>query len=150
MVFLFLFMMGKVRYEPLPHNKPHPIVWCSYNAVNFSKFLEREVNLYSQQTPHISPSRARYGVSIVQTNSNLYSASVTRVLYAISCIEPCYNGTHSITSSLFMIKLTWHMFKGYCWWSVLLLSSVHSLTSNNDTSGYERSLSSLIWRIIVC
>ena len=38
--------------------------------------------------------RAIYGVSVVNTNSNLCSASVTRVLYAISCwIEPRYNGT---------------------------------------------------------
>ena len=38
--------------------------------------------------------RARYGVFVVNTNSNLCSASVTRVLYAIlCCIGPCYNGT---------------------------------------------------------
>ena len=38
--------------------------------------------------------RVSYWVSVLNTNSNLCSASVTRVLYAISCgIVPCYNGT---------------------------------------------------------
>ena len=47
----------------------------------------------SQYTPHSSPVRVRYGVSIVNTNSNLCSASVTWVPHAISsCIGPCYNG----------------------------------------------------------
>ena len=38
--------------------------------------------------------RARYGVSVVNTNSYSCSASVTGELYAISCcIRPCYNDT---------------------------------------------------------
>ena len=38
--------------------------------------------------------RARYGVSVVNTNSYLCSTSQTRVLYAISrCTRPRYNGT---------------------------------------------------------
>ena len=51
---------------------------CGYNAVNFLSKLK----IY---TP--------YGVSFVSTISDLYSGSVTVVLYTISCgIGPRYNG----------------------------------------------------------
>ena len=58
---------------------------CGYNAVNFLSKLK----IY---TP--------YGVSFVSTISDLYSGSVTVVLYTISCgIGPRYNGKrlHSVT-----------------------------------------------------
>ena len=65
-----------------------------------------------QQTPHSSPVRTKYGVSVVNTNSDLCSASVTRVLYTISCwIRPCYKGTrlymksHHIDQTI--VKLTY-------------------------------------------
>ena len=48
----------------------------------------------SQNTSHSSPVRARYGVYLVGSNCDSFSASVTAVMYAISCyIEPRYNGT---------------------------------------------------------
>ena len=48
----------------------------------------------SLRTPHSSPVRARYGVSFVNSNSDLYSTSVTAVLCAISCYTGLhYNGT---------------------------------------------------------
>ena len=51
----------------------------------FSKFITRE--------PHSSPVRARYGVSLVGSNSDSCPASVTIMMYAISCyIIPRYNG----------------------------------------------------------
>ena len=60
----------------------------------------------SQLTPHISPVRARYGVSIVNTYSDLCSASVTRVLYAISCyIGLRYNSTR--------LYICWHFMQVY-------------------------------------
>ena len=48
----------------------------------------------SQETPHSSPVRASYGMSCVNTNSDLRSAPATKLLYAIPCcIGLCYNGT---------------------------------------------------------
>ena len=50
--------------------------------------------IFSQNTSHISPIRARYGMYFVDSNSDLYFASVTAVMFAISSyIGPCYNGT---------------------------------------------------------
>ena len=39
----------------------------------------------SQKIPHSSPIRARYGVSFVCSNSDLYFASITAVMCAMSC-----------------------------------------------------------------
>ena len=48
----------------------------------------------SQNTPHSSPVRARYGVWFVIWHTDLYSASVNAVQEKISCyIWPRYNGT---------------------------------------------------------
>ena len=45
----------------------------------------------SLKTPHMG---CVYGVFFVDSNSDLYSTSVTAVLYAVLCyIGPCYNGT---------------------------------------------------------
>ena len=41
--------------------------------------------MYSQERSHNSPFRVRYGLSVVNSNTNLYPASVTAVLQAISC-----------------------------------------------------------------
>ena len=46
------------------------------------------------QTTHSSPVRARYGLSVVRTNSDLCFALITVVLHSLSCyIGPCYKGT---------------------------------------------------------
>ena len=46
------------------------------------------------KTPHSSPARARYWVLFVNEISDVYSASFTEVMFAISChIGPCYNDT---------------------------------------------------------
>ena len=48
----------------------------------------------SHKTPHSSPVRARYVVSFVGPTSYLYSASISAMMYAISCYtRPRYNGT---------------------------------------------------------
>ena len=55
---------------------------CRYSAVSFLP------------NPHNRHTMATYGVSFVNTNFDVCSASVTEVLYAISCcIGPPYNGT---------------------------------------------------------
>ena len=64
---------------------------CSkiYNAADLLQNL-----LESQQTPHTSPSRASYGVSIVILISDSLSATVIAVSYVILWeIRPCYNGS---------------------------------------------------------
>ena len=62
-------------------------VQCLYNTVNFYQ------NSHKRQ-PHSSSIRVRYGLSFVGSYSDLYSASVTAAMYAISCyIVPHYNGT---------------------------------------------------------
>ena len=70
----------------------------------FSKFLTIDT--------HSLPIRARNGVSVVITNSDFSSASVTRVLYAISC---CMGPHHNSTWLLFcwiwfawIWVLSWH------------------------------------------
>ena len=61
-------------------------VQCRYKAVNFSQ--------KSRKRHHSSPVRASYGVSFVDTISDLYSAPMTDVMYAISCnIWSHYDGT---------------------------------------------------------
>ena len=61
-------------------------VRCSYNAVKFSPKS-------SQNTPHNSPVRARYGVSFVNITSDAYLASVIVVPYAKWCYAwPYYTG----------------------------------------------------------
>ena len=46
----------------------------------------------SQNAPHSSPVRARYGAPFVCSNFELYLAALNTVIYAISCyIITCYN-----------------------------------------------------------
>ena len=69
-------------------------VRCLYKAIDL---------LYSpyERHPHSSPVRARYEVSIVGSNSGVYSSSVTAVVYAMSCYTGSrYNGT----------RLYWQLF----------------------------------------
>ena len=48
----------------------------------------------SQKAVHSSPVRARCGLPFVYTKPDLYSASVTKMMYAVSWfIGLCYNGT---------------------------------------------------------
>ena len=57
-------------------------LWCS-------QFFQKS----SQQTPHSSPMRLRYGVSFVSSGSELCSAAVIAVLFVISWyIWQCYDG----------------------------------------------------------
>ena len=65
---------------------------------------------YSQQAPHSSPVRARFGVSFVSSMSGLCSAAGIAVLYVISRYSgPRYNGTRRyITTWLTEMKRnTW-------------------------------------------
>ena len=67
-----------------------PILWdrllCRYNAVNFLQNC--------QKTSHSSLTSARYGMYFLGLNLDLYSASVTAVIYEISCyIGPRFNST---------------------------------------------------------
>ena len=76
------------------------LLWGNKNiqffmVVQCGAFITQSVSQkYSIKKPHSSPAWARYGVSFVGSNSDLYSTSVTAVLYVISCyIGPCYKGT---------------------------------------------------------
>ena len=61
-------------------------VRCHSNAVYFPKYI--------QNTSHSLPVRERYGMYFVNSNCDLYSASVTEVMWEISSyIGSCYNGT---------------------------------------------------------
>ena len=62
-------------------------VRCRYNAV---KLLRNPHNRHSI----CPPVRVRYGVSLVGTNSDLYSTPATLFMFTISCyIGPCCGGT---------------------------------------------------------
>ena len=66
--------------------------FCCYSAVPFYRGPFNPKS--SPKTPHNSSARARYGVSFVGLKYGVYSASVTEVMYAISCcIGPRYNRT---------------------------------------------------------
>ena len=70
-------------------------VRCRYNSVNFL-----------QISHNISPSGAGYyGVSVVNTNSDFCSASLIRMLYAVSCCTgPRYNGTRLYLINIALLK----------------------------------------------
>ena len=62
----------------------------------------------SQNTSHTSPVRARYGMYFVGLNCDSYPASVTAVMYAISCyIGMCYNGTELYVCIYIYIYIYW-------------------------------------------
>ena len=62
-------------------------IQCWYNVVIFFP-------KFAQNTSHGPPIRVRYGVSFVGSNSDIYSASVAAVMYAIWCyIGWRYNNT---------------------------------------------------------
>ena len=61
-----------------------------YSAIITHQFSHK----YSQPTPHSSPIRVSYGMSLVDSASDWYSASVPAIIYAKSyCIGLYYNGT---------------------------------------------------------
>ena len=69
-------------------------VWCCYNALNFLS--------NSHKIHHIArPFRARYGMSFMGPNSDLYFATVTAVMYAISC----YIGLHYNSTRLYFVYM---------------------------------------------
>ena len=63
--------------------------------IHYGVFITRYIfPNYSQKIPHISPVRARYGVSFVGSDLDWYSASVPAMMCAITCyIIPRFNGT---------------------------------------------------------
>ena len=65
----------------------------------------------SQNIFHSSPVRARYWIYFVGSNCDLYFASVTAVMYAISCyIGPGYNGTRLYIGFLKIPLITRQMY----------------------------------------
>ena len=67
---------------------------CCYNTVQYHRILQREIqwlwqntnqSLYSQRTPHISPSWASYGVSIVRILEKIDQIIMTMHCTAILC-----------------------------------------------------------------
>ena len=65
----------------------------------------------SQNIFHSSPVRARYGIYFVGSNCDLYFASVTAVVYAISFyIGPSYNGTRLYIGFLKIPLITRQMY----------------------------------------
>ena len=77
-------LITKKQTEGIPTNT----VLGRYHTVNFPQ------NFHKRNPIHRSSVRARYGVSFVCWNSDLYSASVTAVMWAMSCnIGSLYNGT---------------------------------------------------------
>ena len=72
----------------ISHTKAHR-VWCHYNLwCHYNKVISPKS---SQNTSHSSSVRARYGMYFVGSNSDLYSDSVTAVMYAISCYIRLHN-----------------------------------------------------------
>ena len=83
-------------------NRKYSLVRCHYNEVNFL------------QNP-IKRVRERYGMPIVYLNSDLYFASFTASMHAISCyIGPCYNAFDCIiewlNDTMGPLLLTWFDF----------------------------------------
>ena len=70
--------------------------------------------------------RMRYGVSVVNTNFNLCSASVTRILYAISC---CAGRLYKDTP-LYVASVPWSFTSSFI--SIQLLIVVHLVSSSLD------------------
>ena len=67
------------------HDMPRtPWPSFSYDYVIERGAVDQFCLKFSQQTPHSSPMRARYGASSLSLNSDLCSAWVNTVLYAIS------------------------------------------------------------------
>ena len=68
--------------------------WSETNILHCTIIRSQFSPKSSQKAPHSLPIRASYEVYFVGPNSDLYSASVTTVMNAIShYIGPCYNGT---------------------------------------------------------
>ena len=80
----------------------HVTVWIQFCAVITQSIFSQIFT----KTPHSLSMRVRYGVSVVNINSHLFSASVTRVLYSISCcIGSCYNCTvHTVETVYHLIE----------------------------------------------
>ena len=69
----------------------HALLNCH---IQCSVVITRPIHKYSQNTPHSSPVRTRYGVYFVNPASDWYSASVLVIIYVISYnIGSRYNGT---------------------------------------------------------
>ena len=73
------------------------------------------------KTPNSSPVRARYGLSFVDSNSDLYLTSVTALLFAISCyIGPRYNGTQLYFRRISLLMMPWFhvspVHQQQCYW----------------------------------
>ena len=58
---------------------------CWVNKVQFGAVITQSI--FSQKTPHSSPVRAGYGVSFVDTTSDLYSALVPVIISEISILD---------------------------------------------------------------
>ena len=75
-----------------------------YNSVNF---LENPLKIHPMSRPLNSLVGARYGVTFVSSHTDLCLASVTVMMYAISChIGPRYNGTRLYESSYMLYQFT--------------------------------------------
>ena len=90
---------------------------CRYNAVKLSKTLAK--------TYHSLPVKARYGVSFVDTISDIYSGPATTVMYAIFCnIGPRYNctGLYLLTIPLFFFDGTLLQKTNEIWRYIMVVS----------------------------
>ena len=119
-------------------NLIHPIKSCSMHEGQSVKTSQQQtvrcryVNflaLYSQKTPHISPVRARYGVSFVDPASDWYSAWVPATIYVISYyIRPRYKGTR------LYIRYVTQILMGTLVTSLALLIKTMAKARQNDKS----------------
>ena len=76
------------------------IWWSIYSSVQHGHISHK----YSQKTPHSSPVRASYGVSIVDQACDCYSASVPVIIYVI------WHSTVCVTTLKYVIHLWMHCF----------------------------------------
>ena len=123
-------------YHMLWYNDFWPLLQCSA-IIKWSIFLK------IQMTPHISPARARYGLSLVGSYSDLYSASVTAVMYAISChIWQRNNGTWLI---MFQIWTEHKCFEGKGQLSILSKTS----QCQRPTHSTKDLINEILWNIFL-
>ena len=121
-------LSGQVRSVYMKDTNCYQISHGPINSIQCDAIITRSI--FSQipiKSPDSSPVTLRYGVSLVDSNTDLYLTSIAAVLYVISCYTgPCYNGTplnHDCCGGQYFSD-----WKGNCI-NISILPSVHACIS---------------------
>ena len=95
-------------------NRDIPLETDSQHDAHF--LITGGIQNHHNKTPHISAMRGRQGVSLVSKNFDLYSASITAVLYTISCyIGLCNNGNQLYIPWCHQSVASWVSCRSHAW-----------------------------------